>query len=56
MKGLIVFSTLAEALHAGYTVYDRTATGYLVRTQTARGYALAIVDLRHGAPKRVATF
>ena len=50
MKGMMVFSTLAAAINAGFTVYDRTATGYLVRTQTTHGYALAIVDLRGERP------
>ncbi|MEO6912525.1 MAG: hypothetical protein ABI182_00715 [Candidatus Baltobacteraceae bacterium] len=43
MPGIITFQTLAEALRAGYQVYDRTPTGYLVRAQTDAGYALAIV-------------
>jgi hypothetical protein len=46
MNGLMVFSTLAAAINAGFMVYDRTSTGYLVRTRTQHGYALAIVDLR----------
>lgn len=44
MNGLMVFSTLAAAISAGFMVYDRTSTGYLVRTRTQRGYALAIVE------------
>ena len=35
MAGLIVFKSLADALRAGYQVYDRTADGYLVRTRTS---------------------
>lgn len=30
-QGLLVFKSLADALRAGYQVYDRTSTGYLVR-------------------------
>ncbi|MBV9439520.1 MAG: hypothetical protein JOZ24_05980 [Candidatus Eremiobacteraeota bacterium] len=44
MPGIQVFKTLADALRAGYTVYDRTADGYLVRTRTANGWAIAIVS------------
>ncbi len=43
MAGLLVFKTLADALRAGYEVYDRTRDGYLVRTRTAGGWAMAMV-------------
>ena len=43
MAGITVFRSIAEALRAGFEVYDRTSEGYLVRTRTARGWALAIV-------------
>lgn len=43
MPGIQVFKTLADALRAGYQVYDRTADGYLVRTRTAHGWAIALV-------------
>jgi hypothetical protein len=43
MAGLTIFKSLADALNAGYHVYDRTSDGYLVRTRTAGGWALAIV-------------
>ncbi len=46
MAGLVVFKSLAQALNAGYQVYDRTADGYLVRVLTARGWAMALVDCR----------
>jgi hypothetical protein len=46
MAGIQVFKTLADALRAGYTVYDRTEHGYLVRTRTAAGWAMAIVTCR----------
>jgi len=43
MAGLMVFKSLADALRAGYQVYDRTSDGYLVRTRTAAGWAMALV-------------
>ena len=46
MPGIHVFKTLAEALRAGYSVFDRTETGYLVRTRTDHGWALAVVTSR----------
>jgi hypothetical protein len=46
MAGVMVFKTLADALRAGYHVYDRTEHGYLVRTRTAAGWAMAIVSCR----------
>jgi len=46
MPGIMVFKTLADALRAGYQVYDRTDHGYLVRTRTSAGWAMAIVTCR----------
>jgi hypothetical protein len=46
MAGLVVFKTLADALRAGYQVYDRTPEGYLVRTRTQNGWAMAIVTCK----------
>jgi hypothetical protein len=46
MRGIMTFRSLAEALRAGYQVYERTDTGYLVRTRTKNGFALALVPLR----------
>ena len=43
MPGIQVFKTLADALRAGYQVYDRTSDGYLVRARTANGWAMAVV-------------
>jgi hypothetical protein len=43
-QGLMVFRTLADALRAGFQVYDRTPNGYLVRTRAAGGWALAVVE------------
>jgi hypothetical protein len=46
MFGVLVFDSLAEALHAGYQVYDRYERGYLVRTRTSSGWAMALVQCR----------
>lgn len=43
MAGLMVFKSLADALRAGFQIYDRTADGYLVRTRTDHGWAMALV-------------
>ncbi|MBV9647894.1 MAG: hypothetical protein JO043_10560 [Candidatus Eremiobacteraeota bacterium] len=43
MAGLMVFKSLADALRAGFQVYDRTPDGYLVRTKTQTGWAMALV-------------
>jgi hypothetical protein len=45
MAGIVVFSSVSEALRAGFQIYDRTSSGYLVRTRTARGWALALVHV-----------
>jgi hypothetical protein len=45
MAGILVFSSVSEALRAGFEVYDHTDDGYLVRSRTARGWALAIVHV-----------
>jgi hypothetical protein len=45
MAGIMVFSSVSEALRAGFQVYDRTSYGYLVRTRTERGWALAVVHV-----------
>jgi len=46
MAGLMVFRSLADALRAGFQIYDRTPDGYLVRTRTATGWAMAIVTCK----------
>lgn len=46
MAGLTVFTSLAEALRAGFQIYDRTKEGYLVRTLTANGWAMALVTCK----------
>jgi hypothetical protein len=49
MAGILVFSSVNEALRAGFHVYDRTNCGYLVRFRTARGWALAVAH--DGSPE-----
>ncbi|MBV9103369.1 MAG: hypothetical protein JO060_07240 [Candidatus Eremiobacteraeota bacterium] len=46
MAGLMVFKSLADALRAGFQVYDRTPDGYLVRTKTQSGWAMALVSCK----------
>jgi hypothetical protein len=50
MGGLMVFTSMAEAIRQGFAVYDRTRDGYLVRIKTASGWATALVVCgpRHG--------
>jgi hypothetical protein len=47
MAGLMVFKSVADAIKAGFEVYDRTADGYLVRIRTSRGWAMALVNSGH---------
>lgn len=44
MAGLLVFKSLADAVRAGFHVYDKTAQGYIVRTRTQAGWELAVVE------------
>jgi len=44
MSGLVVFTSLREALNAGYHIYGRTERGYLARLRTDGGWALALVE------------
>lgn len=46
MTGIRVFSTLEEALKAGFVVFDRIPEGYLVRKDQGNNFALAIVKLK----------
>ncbi len=46
MAGLMVFKSLADALRAGFQIYDRTQDGYLVRTRTENGWAMAVVNCK----------
>jgi hypothetical protein len=47
MAGLTVFTSLADALRAGFQIYDRTPDGYLVRTRTEQGWAMALVRCKN---------
>jgi hypothetical protein len=46
MAGYMIFTSLADALRAGFQLYDRTAEGYLVRTRTEKGWAMALVTCK----------
>jgi hypothetical protein len=46
MQGLLTFDSIAEAIRAGFQVYDRAPFGYIVRTRTQAGWAFALVRLR----------
>jgi hypothetical protein len=48
MQGLHVFSSLEEAVRAGFRVYERTDSGYTMRVLTPSGWALAIVKKKGG--------
>ena len=37
-----MFTSLEEAIRAGFEFWDRTRDGYLVRTRTPNGWALAL--------------
>ena len=41
-QGILTFRSLADALRAGYEIFDKIEDGYLVRTRTDRGWALAV--------------
>jgi hypothetical protein len=47
MANLLVFPTLADALRAGFQVYDRVSDGYLVKAHTRAGLAMAFVPNEH---------
>ena len=38
-----IFTSLTQAIAAGYSVYERTHDGYLVRTKIGNRFALALV-------------
>jgi hypothetical protein len=46
-QGLMVFSSVADAVRAGYRVYDRTRDGYIVRTNINGRWALAVVRAQY---------
>ncbi len=45
MAGIQVFSSLAQAQHAGFEFYDRTAEGFIVRRRINDRWAMAVVVL-----------
>ncbi len=50
MSGIRVFTSLEEALKAGFVVFDRIPEGYLVRKDLGQSFALAIVKLTPQQP------
>jgi hypothetical protein len=42
-QSMLVFTSLSEALRAGYQVEGLAANGYIVRTRTRHGWARALV-------------
>ena len=44
--GVTVFHSLANAIHSGFQVYDKTSEGYLVRRSTGSQWELALVILK----------
>jgi hypothetical protein len=44
MQGIMTFSTLEQALRAGFQICGHTDHGILVRSKTMSGWVLAIVD------------
>ncbi len=56
MSGLVVFTSLREALNAGYHVYGRTERGYLARLRTDGGWALALVECIPGKSELTDSF
>ncbi len=43
MSGIVTFRTLAEAIRAGYQVYERTEFGFVMYIQTPTGLGFALV-------------
>lgn len=43
MSGVTVFTSVRDALRAGYHIYGKTEDGYLARIRTPGGWALALV-------------
>jgi hypothetical protein len=44
--GVVVFTSVRDALKAGYHIYGKTDGGYLARIRTDSGWALALVVIR----------
>jgi hypothetical protein len=43
MSGVVVFTSVRDALRAGYHIYGKTDNGYLARIRTQGGWALALI-------------
>lgn len=43
MSGVVVFTSVRDALKAGYHIYGKTEDGYVARIRTQGGWALALV-------------
>jgi lipid-binding SYLF domain-containing protein len=52
MAGITVFASIADALRAGFVVYDRTEDGYVVRRHTANGWEQALVVFTDRTPRQ----
>jgi hypothetical protein len=46
MAGIMVFTSVAAAIRAGFQIIDRTSDGYLARTRTSNGWAMALVTAK----------
>ena len=46
MAGILTFSSLPAAIHAGFQVEQPFERGYVVRCQTLRGWLRALVVLK----------
>lgn len=49
VHGMRVFRSVAEALRAGFIVYDRTSNGYIARARIDGGWQIARIELTGGA-------
>lgn len=43
---MVLTGSLADAIRAGYDIYDRTQTGYIMRKRTEKGWVLALLDIK----------
>lgn len=49
IHGMRVFHSVAEALRAGFIVYDRTSNGYFARARIDNGWQIARIELVGGS-------
>ena len=46
-QGVLIFSSLADAIRLGYQIYDKTKDGYLLRTKNSDGlWAMALCQIK----------